>query len=149
MVHEEDGDSGSREEADQGQEQEGVWVCQWVRWRRQRLFMGGMGSSRSTRHLATYIPLDNSARGQPWLSLDDKLVIRDFSTARVLGSREARGAGAAADHHILSGSPAYLRYNNNAGKNEGGGATVLVLAPAQTRIHGHGRSQAERQTRLI
>jgi hypothetical protein len=78
--------------------------------------------------------------GQRWLSLeDDKLVIRDFSTARVLRARAALGAGAAA-HHTFSGSPTYLRYNNNnAGKNEDGGATVLVLAPAQTRIHRQGR----------
>ena len=83
--------------------------------------------------------------GRPWLFLDDKLVIRDFSTARVLGSREARDAGTAAAHHILSRSPAYLHYyyNNNAGKNEDGGATVLVLSPAQTRIRGHHRSQVQ------
>jgi hypothetical protein len=41
---EEDADAGSREEADQGQEQEGVWVCQWVRWRRRRLFYGKSGA---------------------------------------------------------------------------------------------------------
>ena len=79
--------------------------------------------------------------GQPWLSLeDDKLVIRDFSTAWVLRARAALGAGAAA-HHTFSGSPAYLRYNNNnnSEKNEDGGATVLVLALAQTRIHRQGR----------
>jgi hypothetical protein len=120
---EEDGDAGSREEADQGQEQECVGVpvgeveeaeiVLWEEWgpraARVRLI------SPHTFHSTTV------HAGQPWLSLGDKLVIRDFSTARVLGSRAARGAGAAAAHHILSGSPAYLRYNdndNNAGKNE-------------------------------
>ena len=52
---EEDADAGSSEEADQGQEQKGVWVCQWVRWRR-RLFYGKNGvlaqhKSGSSRHL--------------------------------------------------------------------------------------------------
>jgi hypothetical protein len=78
--------------------------------------------------------------GQPWLSLDHKLVIHDFSTARVLGSRAAWGEGAAVAHHTLSRSPAHLRYNN-AEKNEDGAA--LVLVPAQTRTHGHGRSQVQ------
>jgi hypothetical protein len=87
--------------------------------------------------------------GQPWLSLeDDKVVIRDFSTSRVLRARVALGAGAAA-HHTFSGSPAYLRYNNNSEKNEDGGATVLVLAPAQTRIQGHGRVKCRAADSLI
>ena len=78
--------------------------------------------------------------GQRWLSLeDDKLVIRDFSTARVRVLQARAGAGTAA---LTNGSPAYLRYNNN---NENGPASVPVpvLAPAQTRIHGHGRSQIQ------
>jgi hypothetical protein len=81
--------------------------------------------------------------GQPWLSLDDKLVIHDLSTARVLGSRAARGEGATVAHRTLSGSPAHLRYNNNAEKTEDGAATVLVLVLAQPRTHGHGRSQVQ------
>lgn len=87
--------------------------------------------------------------GQRWLSLeDDRLVIRDFSTARVLRARASGGAAA----HTLS-FPAYIRYNNiNAGENQDGGSEgkngtaatpVLVLAPAQTRIHGHSRSHIE------
>jgi hypothetical protein len=80
--------------------------------------------------------------GRLWLSLDHKLVIHDFSTARVLGSRAAWGEGAAVAHHTLSRSPARLRYNNSE-KNEDGAATVLVLVPAQMRTHGHGRSQVQ------
>ena len=78
--------------------------------------------------------------GQPWLFLDHKLIIHDFSTARVLGSCATWGEGAAVAHHTLSRSPAHLCYNN-AEKNEDGVAMVLVLVPAQTRTHGHGRSQ--------
>jgi hypothetical protein len=82
--------------------------------------------------------------GQRWLSLeDDKLVVRDFSAARVRVLRA----------HAVSGSPACLRYNisgNEQGDGDHGNRTtengtvpvpVPVLAPAQTRIHGHGRSQ--------
>ena len=80
--------------------------------------------------------------GQRWLSLEgDKLVIRDFSTARVLRAR------ASADAAYTSGSSAHLRYNYNynAGNAEGEtqNGTAPVLAPAQTRIHGHGRSQSQ------
>ena len=93
--------------------------------------------------------------GQRWLSLeDDQLVIRDFSTARVLRARAGTGAAA-----HTSGSPAHLHYNNSSsssnnnnnngdnnqvGKKVGGAAGTEQngrLAPAQTRIHGHGRSQ--------
>jgi hypothetical protein len=90
---EEDADAGSREEADQGQEQEGgvgvpvgeaeeAEIVLWEEWgpRAARVI------SPPTFHWIT------AHAGQPWLSLDDKLVIRDFSTARVLGSRAARGA---------------------------------------------------------
>ena len=76
--------------------------------------------------------------GQRWLSLeDDKLVVRDFSAARVRVLRA----------HAVSGSPACLRYNNSGNEDHGnitaenGTVPVPVLAPAQTRIHGHGRSQ--------
>lgn len=80
--------------------------------------------------------------GQRWLSLEgDKLVIRDFSTARVLRAH----ASANAAHN--SGSSAHLRYNydynsgNAGGGTQNGTAPVLVLA--QTRIHGHVRSQSQ------
>jgi hypothetical protein len=151
---EEDGDDGSRnwekeQEAGVGVgvgEVEPAEIVPWEEWgpRAARVI------SPPTFHWIT------AHAGQRWLSLeDDKLVIRDFSTARVLRARGSEGAAA----HALSGSPAYLRYNNNdndndnnAGENEDGGTEgengkaatpVLVLAPAQTRIHGHGRSQVE------
>lgn len=153
---EEDGDDG-RGEGEQGREREregcvGVEVevvveakiVPWEEWgpRAARVI------SPPTFHWIT------AHAGQRWLSLeDDKLVIRDFSTARVhvlrarAGAGMGAGAGAAAHHTFISGSPAYLRYNDhNAGKNEDGATDngtvpVPALAPAQTRTHGHGRSQ--------
>jgi len=144
-----DGDDGSRE-VEQGREQEG-WVgvgireveeaviVPWEEWgpRAARVI------SPPSFHWIT------AHAGQRWLSLeDDKLVIRDFSTARVLRARASAGAAA-----HTSGSPAHLRYNNSNNdnnKNEdvgseknGNGTAPPVLAPAQTRIHGHGRSQVQ------
>jgi hypothetical protein len=82
--------------------------------------------------------------GQPWLSLeDDKLVIRDFSTARVLGSRAARGASATVGLPFADLLLTSATTTTTTLQNEDGGATVLVLAPAQTRIHGHGRSHVQ------
>ena len=119
---EEDGNAESREEADQGQEQEGGVGVLVGEVEEAEIVLWGEWGPRTARVISppTFHWITVHA-GQPWLSLDDKLVIRDFSTARVLGSRVARGAGATAAHHILSGSPAYLHYNNNnnnAGKNE-------------------------------
>jgi hypothetical protein len=64
--------------------------------------------------------------GQRWLSLeDDKLVIRDFSAARV---RRARASG--------SGAPTpHLRHKSGARDGDETG-TGTVLAPAQTHIPG-------------
>jgi len=146
----EDSDDGSGE-WEQGQEKEGgvrvreveeAEIVPWEEWgpRAARVI------SPPTFHWIT------AHAGQRWLSLDDdKLVIRDFSIARVrvLQARASAGVGAAA--HTLSGSPAYLRYNNSAGKNEDGttengtAPPVPVLAPVQTRIHGHSRSQVQVQ----
>ena len=63
--------------------------------------------------------------GQRWLSLeDDKLVVRDFSAARVRRARaRAEASGAPSD------STTYLRHQTGDG-------TGAVLAPAQTRIPG-------------
>ena len=143
---EEDSDDGSGEE-EQGQEEvEGVGevekteVVPWEEW-----------GPRATRVISppTFHWITAHA-GQRWLSLeDDKLIIRDFSTARVRVLQARAGAGAAA--HTLSGSPAYLRYNNNNNNGKSGGTTengaasvpVPALALTQTRIHGHGRSQIQ------
>jgi len=124
---EEDGDDGSGE-GEHWQEQ-GVWVSEvddadivpWEEW--------GPYAARiispPTFHWIT------AHAGQRWLSLEDeKLVIRDFSAARVLRARSG------AVH--TKGFPAYLRYDNNAGNENG---TAPVLAPAQTRIRGHGQRQ--------
>jgi hypothetical protein len=138
----EDGDDGSRkgeqeQEAGLGLGVGGVkpaGIIPWEEWgpRAARVI------SPPTFHWIT------AHAGQRWLSLeDDKLVIRDFSTARVLRARASRSAAA----HTLSGSPAFFRYNNDnedggtEGKNGTAASPVLVLAQAQTRIHGHGRSQ--------
>jgi hypothetical protein len=87
--------------------------------------------------------------GQPWLSLeDDKLVIRDFSTARVLRARAALGAGAAA-HHTFSGSPAHLRYNNNAERRRWSSNGVGSGASPNVHPWSWSESSAERQNRLI
>ena len=141
---EEDGDDGSVE-GEKGQEQEGgegvgvgkVEIVPWEEWgpRAARVI------SPPRFHWIT------AHAGQRWLSLEgNKLVIRDFSTARVLRARASAGAA--------SGSPAYLRYNNNNNNNaekngdegtdrSGTATTVPSLAQAQTRIHGHGRSQVQ------
>jgi len=80
--------------------------------------------------------------GQRWLSLEnDQLVIRDFSTARVRLLRARASACASTADRALSGSPAYLRYNNGNGtENETASVPVPIpvprLAPAQTRILG-------------
>jgi hypothetical protein len=140
---EEDGDDGSgegeqgREEGEMGVgEVEDAEVVPWEEWgpRAARVI------SPPAFHWIT------AHAGQRWLSLEsDKLVIRDFSAARVRVLRARAGAGAdATTHHALRGSPAYLRYNNGNGTTEENGTAsvpVQVLAPAQTRIHGHGRSQ--------
>ena len=132
-----DSEDGSREGGEQGWVEETTDIVPWEEWgpRAARVI------SPPTFHWIT------AHAGQRWLSLeDDKLVIRDFSTARV---RRARASAGAAAH--TSGSPAYLRYNitNDAEKNADGTeingtaaqVPVMVLSPAQTRIHGHGRSQ--------
>lgn len=128
---EEDGDE------EQGQEQEGgvgvgevaeAEVVPWEEWgpRAARVI------SPPTFHWIT------AHAGQRWLSLEhDKLVIRDFSTARVLRAR----AGATAHTNGYG-------YNNENGAAENGTTPaapvpVPVLAPAQTRIHGHRRSQVQ------
>ncbi len=74
--------------------------------------------------------------GQRWLSLeDDKLVIRDFSAARVLRATRATTttttSASSLDYH--------LRYHVGGD----GSGTAPVLAPAQTRIRGHVHSQSQ------
>src|SRR5580658_2764611 len=103
-----------------------------------------MGSSRSTRpaHLATYTPLDNSARRTTLALSSPQTRNTRFQHCARSRSRAAWGEGAVVAHHTLSRSPAHLRYNH-AQKNEDGAATVLVLVPAQTRPHGHRRSQVQ------
>jgi hypothetical protein len=44
---------------------------------------------------------------------------------------------------VLVGLPLTFSTTTTLEKNEDGAATVLVLAPAQTRIYGHGRSQVQ------
>jgi hypothetical protein len=141
---EEDSDEENGEEEKEEEQEEGVGeveeaeaeIVPWEEWgpRAARVI------SPPTFHWIT------AHAGQRWLSLEnDKLIIRDFSTARVRVLRARAAAGTAA---LTNGSPAYLRYNNT-GKNENGttenGTTlpVPVLAPAQTRIHGHRRSQIQ------
>lgn len=147
---EEDGDDDGSGEGEQGQEQEGegegeVEEAETVPWEEWGPRAARVISPPSFHWITAHA-------GQRWLSLeDDKLVIRDFSTARVRALRARAGAGAgvgagAAAHSALSrSSPAYLRYNNGNGATENGIASVPVpaLAPAQTRIHGHGRSQVQ------
>ncbi len=121
-----EGDLEREQEVGEGEVVDEVDIVPWAEWgpRATRII------SPPTFHWIT------AHAGQRWLSLeDDKLVIRDFSTARVL---RARASGAAP----TSGSPAYLRHND-AGAGNGSNGTGPVLAPAQTRIRGHGQSQAQ------
>jgi len=143
----EDGDDGNRE-GERRQDQEGCVgvgemeageIVPWEEWgpRAARII------SPRTFHWIT------AHAGQRWLSLeDDKLVIRDFSTARVLRARAALGAGAAA-HHTFSGSPAHLRYNNNAERRRWSSNGVGSGASPNVHPWSWSESSAERQNRLI
>jgi hypothetical protein len=120
-------------EGEHGQEEEEVVVEEVVPWE--------AWGPRAARVISppTFNWITAHAR-QRWLSLEnDQLVMRDFSTARVGLLRARTSAGASTAARALSGSPAYLRYNNGNG-TENGTASVSVpvpkLAPAQTRILG-------------
>jgi hypothetical protein len=128
-------EEGEGKDTEEDSEEEVVEIVPWEEWgpRAARVI------SPPTFHWIT------AHAGQRWLSLeDDKLVIRDFSAARVLKASRVTTTTTTtttttATTTTSASSPAYYLRDHVSGDGSG---IAPVLAPAQTRIRGHVHSQA-------